>query len=137
MAIPTAAPPVPTSRHRRPMLPPAVVTLRPVWSKPAAFRAVRATLVIPGLFAITHDVIGNVQMATFAAFGGFATLVLASFGGTRRDKLVAHLGLGLVGSVLLVIGTAVTSSTALAAVVTIPVAFCVLFGGVAFGGGRC
>ena len=50
-------------------------------------------------------------MSTFAAFGGFATLVLASFGGGRHDKLRAHLSLGLVGSVLLVIGTAVTSST--------------------------
>ncbi len=131
MAAPTVAPPVATSRHRRPALPPAVAGLRPVWSKQAAYRAARATLVIPPLFAITHQVIGNVQMSTFAAFGGFATLVLASFGGTRRDKLVAHLGLGLLGSVLLVIGTAVTSSTALAAVVTLPVVFCVLFAGIA------
>jgi uncharacterized membrane protein YccC len=131
MAAPTAASPVATSRSRRPTLPPAVATLRPVWSKPAAFRAARATLVIPALFAVTHQVIGNLQMSTFAAFGGFATLVLASFGGTRRDKLVAHLGLGLVGSVLLIIGTAVTSSTALAALVTLPVVFCVLFAGIA------
>ena len=29
-------------------------------------------------------------MATFAAFGSFATLLFANFGGTRRDKLVAH-----------------------------------------------
>ena len=86
---------------------------------------------MPGLFALTYQVIGNLQMATFAAFGSFATLVLASFGGTRRDKLVAHLGLGAVGSVLLVIGTAVNSSTALAAVVTVPVVFCVLFAGIA------
>jgi uncharacterized membrane protein YccC len=107
-----------------------VAALRPVWSKAAAFRALRATLVIPSIFALAYEVIGNVQMATFAAFGGFATLVLASFGGTRRSKLVAHLALGVVGSVLLVIGTAVTSSTALAAVVTVPVGFCVLFAGI-------
>jgi uncharacterized membrane protein YccC len=131
MATSTAAPPEAPSRRRRPTLPPAVATLRPVWSKPAAFRAARATLVIPALFAITHQVIGNLQMSTFAAFGGFATLVLASFGGTRRDKLVAHLGLGLVGSVLLIIGTAVTSSTPLAAGATVVVAFCVLFAGIA------
>ena len=54
-------------------------------------------------------------MALFAAFGSFATLVLVSFAGTRRDKLIAHLALALVGSLLLVIGTAVNSSTALAA----------------------
>ena len=46
----------------------------PVWSVPAAMRAVRAAVVVAGLFAFTDKVIGNVQMATFAAFGGFATL---------------------------------------------------------------
>jgi uncharacterized membrane protein YccC len=105
--------------------------MRPTWSTPAAYRAVRATLVVPALFALTYEVIGNLQMATFAAFGGFATLVLANFGGTRRNVFVAHLTLGVVGSVLLVIGTAVTSSTALAALVTFPVVFCVLFAGIA------
>jgi uncharacterized membrane protein YccC len=102
----------------------------PVWSKPAALRAVRATVVVPGLFALAYEVIGNLQIATFAAFGGFATLVLATFGGTRRDKLVAHLGLAVVGSVLLIIGTAVNSNTALAALTTLVVAFVVLFAGV-------
>ncbi len=102
----------------------------PVWSKPAALRALRATIVVPGLFALCSQVIGNLQMATFAAFGGFATLVLAGFAGTRRDKAVAHLGLAVVGSILLVIGTAVNGSTALAAVVTVLVALPVLFGGV-------
>lgn len=100
------------------------------WSVPAAFRAVRAAVVMPGLFALSYEVVGNLQMATFAAFGGFSTLVLAGFGGTRRDKLVAHLGLAVTGSVLLTIGTAVSSSTALAAVVTLAVAFAVLFFGV-------
>ncbi len=103
----------------------------PKWSVPAALRAVRATLVLVGLFAITDKVIGNVQMATFAAFGSFATLVLASFSGTRRDKLVAHLLLALAGSALVTIGTAISFSTALAAVVTVPVTFAVFFAGVA------
>ena len=103
----------------------------PVWSKPAALRAVRAAVVVPGVFALAYEVIGNLQMATFAAFGGFATLVLASFGGSRRDKLIAHTGLAVTGSVLLIIGTAVNSNTALAASVTLVVAFVVLFAGVA------
>ena len=50
--------------------------LLPTWSPAAAIRAIRATLVIPGLFALTDVVIGNLQMAIFAAFGGFSTLVL-------------------------------------------------------------
>jgi len=101
------------------------------WSVPAAMRAVRATIVMPALFALTYKVIGDLQMATFAAFGSFATLVLASFGGSRRDKAVAHLQLALVGSAALIIGTAVSGNAWLAAVVTVPVAFAIFFGGVA------
>jgi uncharacterized membrane protein YccC len=101
------------------------------WSVPAAMRALRATIVMPTLFALTYKVIGDLQMATFAAFGSFATLVLASFGGSRRDKAVAHLGLALVGSVALIIGTLVSRNAWLAAIVTIPVAFAIFFAGVA------
>jgi len=94
-------------------------------------RAARATLVIPSLFALTFKVIGNPQMALFAVFGGFATLVMASFGGTRRDKAVAHLGLALAGSAALAIGTAVSGTVWLAAIITLPVAFAIFFSGVA------
>ncbi|MGC1284438.1 MAG: hypothetical protein WA895_16000, partial [Streptosporangiaceae bacterium] len=104
---------------------------RVTWSTPAAMRALRATIVMPTLFALTYKVIGDPQMATFAAFGSFATLVLASFGGTRRDKAIAHLGLAVVGSVVLTIGTAVHATAWLAAIVTIPVAFAIFFAGVA------
>jgi uncharacterized membrane protein YccC len=92
---------------------------------------VRTTIVMPGLFALTFKGFGNLQMALFAGFGSFATLVLVSFEGTPRDKLLAHLNLAIAGSVLLVIGTAVTSTTVLAAIVTLPVAFAVFFAGVA------
>src|SRR5579863_3743656 len=105
--------------------------LIPPWSTAAPLRSVRAAVVVSGLFALSSKVIGNPQVATFAAFGGFATLVLASFGGDRRDKLVAHLHLAVAGSVVLVIGTAVHSTTWIAALVTVAVAFCVLFAGVA------
>jgi hypothetical protein len=59
----------------------------PVWSTTAGLRALRATLVVPGLFALTDRLIGNTQMATLA----------------------------IARSVLLIIGTAVNSSTLLAA----------------------
>jgi hypothetical protein len=103
----------------------------PVWSRPAAMRAVRAVIVIPSLFALAYEGFGNLQMALFAAFGGFANLVVASFGGTRRDKLVAHFGLALTGSVGLIIGTAVNGIDWLAVLVTIPVTFGIFFAGVA------
>jgi hypothetical protein len=104
--------------------------LRPRWSVPAAIRAVRAMVCVCGLFAFTDKVIGNPQIATFAAFGSFATLVLASFAGSWRDKLLAHLALALTGSVLLTIATIVSSSTVIAVIVTVPVTFAVFFAGV-------
>jgi uncharacterized membrane protein YccC len=103
----------------------------PAWSEVAGLRTLRAVLVIPPLFAITYEGFGNLQMALFAAFGGFANLIFASFGGTRRDKFVAHLGLAVIGSVALIIGTAVNSITWLAVLVTIPVTFGIFFAGVA------
>jgi uncharacterized membrane protein YccC len=103
----------------------------PVWSVPAALRTVRAVLVIPALFALTYEGFGNLQMALFAAFGGFANLVVASFGGSRRDKLVAHFGLALIGSIGLIIGTLVHGIDWLAVLITIPVTFGIFFAGVA------
>ena len=103
---------------------------RPVWSVPAAMRAARATVVIPGLFAIATKIVGDPQMALFVVFGGFATLVVARFGGPRKDKLSAHLQLALVGSIALVIGTSVSGTPWLAAVVTIPVTFTIFFAGI-------
>lgn len=85
---------------------------------------------MPGLFALTFKDVGNLQMALFAAFGSFATLVMVGFAGSARDKLRAHLALAIGGSVLLVIGTAVSSSTVLAALITVPVTFVVFFEGV-------
>jgi hypothetical protein len=34
-------------------------------------RAARATIVVPALFALTLEVIGDLQMALFAVFGAF------------------------------------------------------------------
>jgi uncharacterized membrane protein YccC len=103
----------------------------PAWSVPAALRTLRAVLVIPTLFALTYEGVGNLQMALFAAFGGFANLIFASFGGSKRDKIIAHLGLAVIGSIGLIIGTAVNGITALAVLVTIPVAFGIFFAGIA------
>jgi uncharacterized membrane protein YccC len=103
---------------------------RPVWSRPAAIRAVRAAIVVPGLFALCDQVFENLQMATFAAFGGFATLVLVTFSGTRREKLAAHTVLALAGTALVAVGTAANSPAAVAALVTLLVTFLVFFAGV-------
>jgi len=116
---------------------PAASRARPAWSRAwsrawstdSGLRALRATLVVPALFAVADQLAGNLQMATFASLGGFATLVLSSFGGSRRDKAVAHAGLALTGTALVVIGTPVSSSTLLASLVALPVTFVILYAG--------
>jgi hypothetical protein len=93
-------------------------------------RAVRAAVVVPALFAIAYKVIGNPQIALFATFGGIATLVVAGFSGSRRDKLFGHAGLAIVGSLALIIGTLVSGTHWLAAIVTVPVTFAIFFAGI-------
>ena len=92
-------------------------------------RALRATLVVPTMLWLSFDVIGSLQVALFAVFGSFATLVLTTFGGTRRDKAKAHFGLAVVGSAGLILGTLASGSAWLAALVTLAVAFAIYFGG--------
>ena len=99
------------------------------WSQAAALRAVRATIVVPCLFALTFKVIGDAQMTLFAVFGSVAQLITVTFGGTRRDKAVAHLGLAVAGALAIAIGTLASGSAWLAALVTIPVAFVIFFAG--------
>lgn len=102
----------------------------PSWSVPAALRAVRATVVVPSTLALTFEVLHNEQMALFAVFGSFGSLVLTTFGGSRRDKAIAHLGVAVGGSVALIVGTLVSGSAWLAAVVSLPLAFGIYFAGV-------
>jgi hypothetical protein len=131
VAATAAAPPVAPSGSRHTRVLGATSYLRKTWSTAAAFRALRTTIVMPSLFALCLEVFHNGQMATFASFGSFATLLFAAFGGSRLNKLVAHIGLALTGTVLIVIGTLVSTHVALAAGATVPVAFCVLFAGIA------
>src|ERR1700722_757301 len=99
------------------------------WSVPAAARAARATIVIPSILALTFKVLHNEQMTIFAVFGSFGALVLTSFGGTRKDKALAHLGLAVTGSVAVILGTLASGSAWLAVLVTIPVTFAIFFAG--------
>ena len=41
-------------------------------------RATRTAIIMPAMFALGDKVIGNPQLATFAAFGSFAMLLLAT-----------------------------------------------------------
>jgi uncharacterized membrane protein YccC len=93
-------------------------------------RAGRSALVMPAMFALGDKVIGNPQLATFAAFGSFAMLMLVDFGGTLRDRLQAQATLGVVGAVSVCLGTLASREAWLAAVAMTVVGFAILFAGV-------
>jgi len=91
--------------------------------------ATRAAICIPAVFAFTHQVIGNAQMSLFGAFGSFAILVFADFGGTPRARLTAFLVLAAVGAIFIPLGTLCAKNPWLAGASMGVVAFAVLFSG--------
>ena len=94
-------------------------------------RAIRAVVVVCGLFAFAHNVIGeSPDRHVLPHSAASRRSCWPSFAGTWRDKLLAHLALALTGSVLLTIATIVSSSTVVAAIVTVPVTFAVFFAGI-------
>jgi uncharacterized membrane protein YccC len=97
----------------------------------AAFRrAARTAIVMPSLFAIGAKLFDNPQLATFAAFGSFAMLLLVDFTGPMRDRLQAQATLAVAGGALVCIGTLASRTPWLAAAAMALVAFGVLFAGV-------
>ena len=96
----------------------------------ATRRAARTAIVMPVMFAFGSQVIGNADVATFAAFGSFAMLLLADFGGTRGERLAAQASLVAVGCVLIPVATLVSRNAWLATSAMFVVGFLVLFAGV-------
>src|SRR3954453_6896617 len=94
-------------------------------------RAGRTAIVMPALFALGTEVIGNPVVATFAAFGSFAMLLLVDFGGPLRDRLRNQAALAVACGALIAVATLCSRTTWLAAVAMMLVAFGVLFAGVA------
>ncbi|MEU3183363.1 FUSC family protein [Streptomyces sp. NPDC006923] len=93
-------------------------------------RAGRAAIVMPGVFALAGELIGDPTLAIFSAFGALATLLFVDFGGSMRERLAAQAWLVLAGAVLVCLGTLASQTVWLAAVVTLFVSFLVLFSGV-------
>src|SRR5262245_37406892 len=93
-------------------------------------RAGRAALVMPAMFAVGAEIIGNPAVATFAAFGSFATLLLVDFPGPMRVRLQNQALLVLTGAVFVFVGTLASQAAWLAAVAMGVVGFGVLFAGV-------
>jgi uncharacterized membrane protein YccC len=93
-------------------------------------RAGRAAIVMPAMFAIGDKLIANPVLATFAAFGSFAMLLLVDFAGPLRERLQAQAALALAGLVLVSLGTLVSQSVWLSTVTMALVGFAVIFAGV-------
>jgi uncharacterized membrane protein YccC len=93
-------------------------------------RATRTAIVMPAMFALGTQVIGNPTTATFAAFGSFAMLLLADFNGTMRERLAAQASLIVAGCVLICLATLVSRNAWVSAAVMVVVGFLVLFAGV-------
>ena len=67
-------------------------------------RAARTAIIMPGLFALSIEVIGNAQVATFAAFGSIALLMLVDFPGPMRARLHAQAAFSIVGVIFVCLG---------------------------------
>ncbi|HEX4735660.1 MAG TPA: FUSC family protein [Thermoleophilaceae bacterium] len=93
-------------------------------------RAGRTALVMPAMFAVGDHVLKNPALATFAAFGSFAMLLLVDFAGPIRDRLLDQAALGLACALLIAIGTLCSRTTWLAVAAMAAIAFAVLFASV-------
>ena len=116
------------------MRPPHLRPLRWLGQRDRGFaalrRATRAAIVMPAMFALGDKVIGNPQVATFAAFGSFAMLLLVDFGGPMAERLQAQAALAVTGGVFVCVATLASQTAWLAAVAMAVVGFGVIFAGV-------
>jgi uncharacterized membrane protein YccC len=93
-------------------------------------RATRTAIIMPAMFALGDKVIGNPQLATFAAFGSFAMLLLVDFGGPMAERLQAQAALVVTGGVFVCLATLASQTAWLAAVAMAVAGFGVIFAGV-------
>jgi Fusaric acid resistance protein-like len=124
----TKAPAAPAARHPWTVLGPwfGVKAPGPVILQ----RSIRAAVVMPAVFALTHVLFSNPQVSLFGAFGSFALLLLVDFPGFTRTRLVSYLAFVLVGGCLISLGTVVSDDKVAAVVLMAVVGFCVLFVGI-------
>src|SRR3981081_1144964 len=91
--------------------------------------AARAAIVMPAVFAFADNVIQDQQTTFLSAFGSFAILVLADFGGPWRKRLAAYLGLTVAGAALITLGTLCSQTPWLAVAAMAVVGFLILLSG--------
>ncbi|MGO9821982.1 MAG: FUSC family protein, partial [Solirubrobacteraceae bacterium] len=93
-------------------------------------RGARAAVVMPAMFALGDKVIGNPIIATFAAFGSFAMLLLVDFTGSIRGRIEDEATLAVACCALIALGTLASRNAWLAGGSMAVVGFAVIFSGV-------
>jgi len=93
-------------------------------------RGLRAMVAGGGTFAFFFEVAHNPVAAFFAAFGCMVLLVYLEFGGPKRQRFEQHVGLIVVTSFFVVLGTLCSQMLWIAVSSTIIVCFCVLMSGI-------
>ncbi|MGD0311915.1 MAG: FUSC family protein [Acidimicrobiales bacterium] len=93
-------------------------------------RSVRAAVLVPLVFGLTHLLFSNPQVSLFAAFGSFALLLLVDFPGRRGTRLISYVALFAVGSGFIAVGTVLSTYPAPAVAAMAVVGFAVLFAGI-------
>lgn len=86
-------------------------------------RALRVALVTPLVFALGMLVLRDGQFALVACFGSFAALAMADFTGPRASRLRAYLALGVLGLVLVALGTLLSQALWPAVIAMLAVGF--------------
>jgi uncharacterized membrane protein YccC len=92
-------------------------------------RAARAGIVIP-ISAGIGFAIGGGQTPLFTIVGSIALLIVADFPGNRAGRAVAYTGLGVIGAILITLGSLVAPLPWAAVAVTFAVGVAVTFSGV-------
>ena len=93
-------------------------------------KGIRAALVVSVLFAVTLEVVGGQQLATFAAFSSFVLLGMTDFGGPMRSRALAYLVGTFVCAALVALGTILSGSVWGSVAGMLVVAFVVEFIGI-------
>lgn len=93
-------------------------------------RSARTSIVLSSLFALCFETFHNSQMATYAAFGSLALLMLVDFSGPMRARLQGQAWLSVMGALLVCLGTLTSRALWLSVLSMAVVAFVVLFSGV-------
>ncbi|HEX4216765.1 MAG TPA: hypothetical protein VHZ02_00220, partial [Acidimicrobiales bacterium] len=96
----------------------------------AVKRSVRAAVVVPAVFGLTHSLFSDPQISLFGAFGSFALLLLVDFPGPPRTRLISYLALVVAGSCFIALGTVASTHKVAAVAAMAVVGFGVLFAGI-------